>query len=362
MRVLFFISAVDFILSALAYLYYRHNFAFARTMPFIIVYLILAANTVLSRVLPEFLPLPLLKLSSWLSGLWIAFLYYSILLSVLHGVCYIISRLVHFNLPAERFTAAGLVFIVCFIAWGSYRAFHPTIRTENIVTSKLNAGEHYKIVLLSDLHLGRILGNEYAKELVQRVNAEKPDLILIAGDIMDESIAYIQHEDSLSPLAGFKAPKGVYVAFGNHDYLDNPVQWRQMLINNGMTVLQDDSFILDNKLKITGLHDYSHNRDNRSLIEQSAGNSDYYSIVIDHQPRKIDPAAENGYDLYVAGHTHTGQLFPNRQVTKRMYKLDYGRAEFNGLTAITSNGYGFWGPPVRTEVAPEFIVIELSGK
>lgn len=362
MRVLFFISAVDFILSALAYLYYRHNFPLARTMPFIIVYLLLAANTVLSRVLPEFLPLPLLKLSSWLSGLWIAFLYYSILLSVIHGVCYLISRLVSLHLPAERFAAAGLAFILCFIVWGSYRAFHPTIRTESITTSKLAPSEHYKIVLLSDLHLGRILGNKYASELVQRVNNEKPDLILIAGDVMDESIAYIQHEDSLAPLANLYASKGVYMAFGNHDYLDDPIRWRQMLINNGMTVLQDESFILDNKIKITGLHDYSHNRDDSSLIKQSIGNSNYYSILIDHQPRKIDSASANGYDLYVAGHTHTGQLFPNRQITKRMYKLDYGRAEFNSLTAITSNGYGFWGPPVRTEVAPEFVVIELSGK
>ena len=362
MRVLFFISAIDFILSALAYLYYRHNFPFARTLPFITVYLLLAANTVASRILPEYLPLPLLKLSAWLSGLWIAFLYYSILLSVIHGVCYLVSRLGSWHLPAERFAAAGLAVIVCFIAWGSYRAFHPTIRTEKIVTSKLTAGDHYKIVLLSDLHLGRILGNEYAAELVQRVNAEKPDLILIAGDVIDESIAYVQHEDSLAALAKLHAPKGVYMAFGNHDYLDSPAKWRQMLINSGMTVLQDDSFILDDKLKIAGLHDYSHNRDDRSLIAQSVGNENYYSIVMDHQPRKIDQASANGYDLYVAGHTHTGQLFPNRQVTKRMYKLDYGRAEFGGMTAITSNGYGFWGPPVRTEVAPEFVVIELSGK
>ena len=70
----------------------------------------------------------------------------------------------------------------------------------------------------------------------------------------------------------------------------------------------------------------------------------------------------SSYDLYVAGHTHTGQLFPNRLVTKKMYKLDYGRKEFGNLTAITSNGYGFWGVPVRTEVAPELVVINLKSK
>jgi predicted MPP superfamily phosphohydrolase len=76
----------------------------------------------------------------------------------------------------------------------------------------------------------------------------------------------------------------------------------------------------------------------------------------------MEAACSAGYDLYVAGHTHTGQLFPNRLVTKKMYKLDYGRKEFGNLTAITSNGYGFWGVPVRTEVAPELVVINLKSK
>ena len=76
----------------------------------------------------------------------------------------------------------------------------------------------------------------------------------------------------------------------------------------------------------------------------------------------MDAAAEAGYDMYLAGHTHTGQMFPNRLVTQRMYKLDYGLARFGDLTAIVSNGYGFWGPPVRTELKPEIVVINLQGK
>jgi predicted MPP superfamily phosphohydrolase len=85
----------------------------------------------------------------------------------------------------------------------------------------------------------------------------------------------------------------------------------------------------------------------------SVDNDKYYSILIDHQPRRMDAAAEAGYDMYLAGHTHTGQMFPNRLVTQRMYKLDYGLARFGDLTAVVSNGYGFWGPPVRTELKPE---------
>lgn len=360
MKVIFFLGAVDFILSAVSYIYYRQNFAFAKTWTFFFLYLFLAANTVGSRILPEATPLFILKASSWLSGLWIAFMYYSVLLAILHGVIFLGSKLLHFALPQQKLATAGLAFILLFIAWGTFRAFNPTIRTEEIATHKLPTGTNYKIVLVSDIHLGRILGNSYAKDLVQKINAQQPDLVLLAGDMLDERIRYVEQEDSLSPLAKLNTPLGVYAAYGNHDYLDRPQLWQQMLEATNIKVLRDTSIIVDNKLKISGLNDFSRNKGTASLEKLSTDNAAYYSILIDHQPRKMDAASAAGYDLYVAGHTHTGQLFPNRLVTQKMYKLDYGRANFGNMIAITSNGYGFWGPPVRTEVAPEIIVINLK--
>ena len=76
----------------------------------------------------------------------------------------------------------------------------------------------------------------------------------------------------------------------------------------------------------------------------------------------MDAAAEAGYDMYLAGHTHTGQMFPNRLVTQRMYKLEYGMARFGDLTDVVSNDNGYWGTPVRTELKPEIVVINLQGK
>lgn len=362
MKVILFIGTVDLLLSTITYIYYRQSFSFAKSWLFAAVYLLLAINTVGSRLLPESTSAFLLKLSAWGSGFWIAFLYYSMLLALGHGLLYLASKVLGFTLPSAKIAAAGLACILCFIAWGSFRAFSPTLRTEDITTSKLPAGTSYKVVLVSDIHLGRILARTYSEELVQRINAQQPDFVLIAGDLLDERIAYVEQEDSLAPLATIKAPKGVFAAYGNHDYIDRPQLWQDMLEAAKITVLRDSSFVVDGKIKISGLNDFSHNRSTLTLEQQAAGNDAYYSILIDHQPRKIDAAASAGYDLYVAGHTHTGQLFPNRMVTKRMYKLDYGRADFGGLTAITSNGYGFWGPPVRTEVKPELIVINIKGR
>ncbi len=107
MSVILFISLIDFVLSSLAWVYYSHAFSFMRSAPFIALYVLLMLNTVGSRVLPESLPLPLLKLSAWLSGYWIAFLYYSLLLMVVHGIVYAVLRIFSFKLPFMQFAAAG---------------------------------------------------------------------------------------------------------------------------------------------------------------------------------------------------------------------------------------------------------------
>lgn len=360
MRILLFVGTIDALMSLIGYFYYRHNLPFGRTLAFGLIYLVFALSTAISVILPQGTPHFLLKLTAWMEGLWIAFSYYTILLAVLHFICWLVSKLGGWQLPSAKLSVIGLAFICCFIAWGSYRAFHPTVRTETLATEKLPQNAHYKIVFLTDLHMGRILGHDYAERLAARVNAERPDFVVVSGDMLDERIFYVEEEDTLSALAQIKAP--VYMAFGNHDYLDEPLRWQKMLTDKGFHVLRNADTIVDGKIKITGIDDYSKDRTNNQVLQLASENQNYYSILLDHQPRRMDAARDVGYDLYLAGHTHTGQLFPNRLVTKKMYKLDYGRTNFGKLTAITSNGYGFWGPPVRTEVAPEMVVLELNGK
>ena len=362
MRIIFFIGIVDLLLSTIGYLYYRHNLPWGRSSWFTLAYLLLTLNAMVSRALSPTLPHFLVKLSAWAEGLWVAFGYYTLLFALVHFVLWLIFKLLPFTLPLDKIAMVTLVASCLTVTFGSLRAFTPVVRTEHIVTSKLPAGTSYRLALISDVHLGRILGRSYAEKLVQRINQLEPDAVLIAGDLIDERITYVEEENSLAALAKLNATKGVYLAFGNHEYIDNPALWHKMVQANGIKVLRDASTVIDGRLKLTGLNDYSRNRDLSSLKALAWENDKYYSILIDHQPRKMETAAAEGYDLYLSGHTHTGQLFPNRQVTKRMYQLDYGRRDFGKLIAITSSGYGFWGPPVRTEAAPEIVLIELNGK
>ena len=362
MRIIFFIGIVDLLLSTIGYLYYRHNLPWGRSSWFTLAYLLLTLNAIVSRALSPTLPHFLVKLSAWAEGLWVAFGYYTLLFALVHFVLWLIFKLLPFTLPLGKITLVTLVASCLTVTFGSLRAFTPVVRTEHIVTSKLPASTSYRLALISDVHLGRMLSRSYAEKLVQRINQLEPDAVLIAGDLIDERISYVEEENSLAALAKLNAPKGVYLAFGNHEYIDNPALWHKMVQANGIKVLRDASTVIDGRLKLTGLNDYSRNRDLSSLKALAWENDKYYSILIDHQPRKMETAAAEGYDLYLSGHTHTGQLFPNRQVTKRMYQLDYGRRDFGKLIAITSSGYGFWGPPVRTEAAPEIVLIELNGK
>lgn len=362
MRVLVFIATVDIILSIISYNYLRVHFQFAKSWSFLLTFLFLMVNMVACRFLPPYIPLYIAKTSAWLSGLWIAVMYYLLILSVAHGVLHILDKLFHLNTPHVKIASAAMTFILLFVSWGTFRAFSPNLRTENIASEKLKQNSSYKIILLTDIHLGQVLGRTYSEKLVRRINEQQPDLVLISGDLLDEKIAYIEREKSLEPFKNINSKFGTFLAFGNHDYLDRPQLWQTILEDHNIQVLRNKSIIIDEQIKLTGINDWSRNRSNEEIIANSTDNEKYYSILLDHQPRRINAAAAAQYDLYLSGHTHTGQLFPNRQVTKRMYLLDYGRLNLNKTTAITSNGYGFWGPPVRTEVAPEFILINLQSK
>ncbi|MGM9582316.1 MAG: metallophosphoesterase [Phascolarctobacterium sp.] len=368
MRNIFFIGMVDLLLSTLGYLYYRHQLPWGRSCWFALGYLTLTLNAMVSRALSPSLPHLLVKLSAWAEGLWVAFGYYTLLFALVHLALWLLGKILPFQLPFQlpsgKIALITLVASLLTVTFGSLNAFSPTVRTEVITTSKLPAGTSYKLALISDVHLGRILGRSYAEKLTQRLNDLQPDAVLIAGDLIDERIAYVKEDNSLAALAKLNAPKGVYLAFGNHEYKDNPALWQSMAEANGIKVLRDASTVIDGQLKITGLNDFRFSKGNGSKVLQALAweNDKYYSVLMDHQPRRMLAATQAGYDLYLSGHTHTGQLFPNRQITKRMYLLDYGRASFGQLTAITSAGYGFWGPPVRTEGAPEIVLIKVVGQ
>jgi predicted MPP superfamily phosphohydrolase len=317
-------------------------------------------------LLPHFtrgLPLGLTRLMATLGGFWLGFFYYSVLALVLYLFLFLgfalAGQLPAWTVFAPRLVRVFLAVILVLLAWGGYNARHPVYRQVAVTTAKVLPRD-VKIAFVTDLHLGTVLGDSYCAELVQRLNAVQPDLIILGGDQVDESLALVEQEGSYKHLADLKAPLGVYVVLGNHDYLGGT--WReeiQLFTGLGLHYLVDERVNLPDNLELTGLPDYSMGGRATALQPEATSR---FRILVDHQPRRMRQAAAAGYDLYLAGHTHAGQLYPNRLVTQKMYELDYGARYFEQLLAVTSDGYGFWGVPVRTGPAPEIVVLTVHSQ
>lgn len=303
-------------------------------------------------------PEPVARVLAWIGNVWILFGFYSILLMLFNGILIIPAKLFHvqwrFSTPLA---VLGLAVIGISIAFGIYKAMNPVVRTETVTTHK-NIAADTKIVLVTDLHLGHINALGAAQDIVNRINAQNPDIVLIGGDIVDEKLSYVLDNGSLAALK-FNAP--AYAVYGNHDYLDGEMkQIRTILADNGITLLENEAEVLPDGIKLAGLRDYSRERGTQALERLADGNADYFSILIDHQPRRFVEAAQSGYDLAVSGHTHAGQVWPFRYITKSMYLIDYGMTYVDGMAAVVSNGNGFWGPPVRMGPYPEIVVINVK--
>jgi predicted MPP superfamily phosphohydrolase len=343
---------------------YRRGFSFLQAKWTIGLFLMLPAMFFLPHFVSPAVPHFLTRPFAFIGGYWLVFFYYSVIFMALYFLSFLgtlISGQQAFWSRYSPFLArAGFFIIILAIALGGWRALHPVYRNLTLTTSK-PLPRAYKIALVTDIHLGTVLGRDYATELVQKVNAVQPDLILLGGDLIDDSLDYVKREGSYLPLADLKSSYGVYAIFGNHDYISGQTQEEARLFGQiGIRFLKNEVINTMPGLELTGLDDWSHNRGTENIIPTNKANQNLVRILADHQPWKIEPAAEAGYDLYLAGHTHAGQFFPNRLITQRLYLLDYGAKQFQKMLAVVSDGYGFWGAPVRIGPAPEIVVITLK--
>lgn len=362
MRSLVFTVIVDLLLTITTIIYYRRIFKDFRGIFFTSLYLLLSFNIVLNILLSDACPLGFLRFEAYGSSLWLGILFYSFVITVLHSIIYGISLWLGVNLSHKKIALAMMLFFGGIYAFGCWNAFQPVVRFENITTAKLSQGTQMRIVLVSDVHLGRVLGRDFAKGLVTLINRQNPDVVIIAGDLLDSKISQVVRGNSLEPFRALETLYGTYMVLGNHDYLDDTAKWQRIMKLNKIKTLQGrTTTIMDGNVKISGLIDFSRDGGMEGLRQLAVGNDDFFSIVVDHQPKRMPAAEEERYDLYLAGHTHTGQFFPNRLFTYLMYDIDYGRKQYGKMTTIVSSGIGFWGPPARSFTSPEIVVIDVEG-
>jgi predicted MPP superfamily phosphohydrolase len=272
-------------------------------------------------------------------------------------------RLFHWQYAYSFFIVLGLV--VCVLLYGFIHYKHPVIKQLDLTLDKPiddTPGKQLKVVAVSDLHIGYGTNKAALKKYTDLINAQQPDLILIAGDLIDNSITPLRIQRIEEELAQLKAPLGIYMAPGNHEYISGIRESKAFFQPTQVHLLCDSVVTLPNHLQIIGRDDRNnrHRLPVKELVEKA--NPAWPVILLDHQPWELDKAAETGAGLQISGHTHYGQVWPITLVTKRMFELSYGYMKKGNTHFYTSSGLSLWGPPFRIGSDSELVVFNLTFK
>ena len=199
------------------------------------------------------------------------------------------------------------------------------IRTKNIVLKAKNLKKDIRIVQLSDVHMGLIHGRRFLTKLVNKVNSQKPDLILITGDMIDGP--FRSPESLYAPLKKLNAP--AYFSTGNHEYMVGINGSLEIIRKMGIKILRNESIDIGNNIQLIAIDDrWEGNMVLSYLLKTVEPNPKKYTILMSHQPKDFDIAAKTGVDLMLSGHTHGGQFFPMILFTPLMYKWGKGLYKF----------------------------------
>jgi predicted MPP superfamily phosphohydrolase len=216
------------------------------------------------------------------------------------------------------------------------------------------------VVFMADLHFRDLTPGKLLDELAAKVNAQKPDLILLGGDLLEGDR---RDEDLARYERAFRRMRSTYGIFGgpgNHEGYSR-IGRTAFIERAGIRLLQDESVVIDDALTLVGRKDSRRSRE--PLAELLAGaRRDLPTILLVHRPQEFDQARAGGVDIQLSGHTHHGQLFPVNLVTARQYDLSWGHLERGGAHLFVTSGVQGWGPPVRTIGASEILVLHLTLK
>ena len=274
---------------------------------------------------------------------------------------------------------AGLAALIVSVGWltmGWVQA-NCVWRKDYTISTDKQVGS-LRVALLSDSHMGTTFHAEGFAGHLQRVQAQQPDVVVMVGDFVDESTTRADMAAACQALGQLDAPYGVYFVFGNHDKNNYAGEGRAYtgeelaaeLEKNGVTVLEDETVLIDHRFYLIGRQDASEaaeHRGGRASMAELTQNLDKskFSIVLDHQPRDYASQAASGVDLVLSGHTHGGQLIPLVQLMKIPGMSGdnnvYGLQARDQTRFIVSSGISDWELLFKTGCRSEYVIIDIQG-
>ena len=307
------------------------------------------------------------RVSAYIGYVWMAFVFLFFFLSVSLELIRVIHKLFvpstgTITLKTVTFSLSALLAAVL-VVYGYVDAQRIRVKHLEIPTNKLTATEgKLRIVQISDVHVGIIIGEKRLTPLIDKIRQANPDLLVCTGDLMDGELDNVMHNARL--FAELQPRYGKLAILGNHEYyagIDRSLEFTKAA---GFHLLRDDmaqvaGITIFGADDVTGLRFGGSNK-REGLKKALAEKRDGFVLYLKHQPQ-LDRDAN--FDLMLSGHTHGGQLWPFRLIVRLFFPRDYGLYPLDGNKLLyVSRGTGTWGPPVRIFAAPEITVIDLIGK
>ncbi|MFC6010772.1 metallophosphoesterase [Nocardia lasii] len=295
--------------------------------------------------------------------LWIVFVW-SLIGIFLRAVLRVVG------LTSVRVTQAIAVAVVAVSAgltgYGAYSALRvPDVRTVDVAIPGLAEGLNgLRVVVLTDTHFAAIDREGWSRRVVEEVNAQRPDIVALTGDLVDGSVD--QRREQVAPLADIRAPLGKYYITGNHEYLDDAQSWIDYMASIGWQPLHNAHRTIDrnaDRLVVAGIDDPTGTRlegHGPDLNAALAGVDPALPVVLlAHQPKQVTGSVEAGVELQISGHTHGGQIWPFHYLVLLDQPVIQGLSRHGDTQLYTSRGTGYWGPPLRVFAPSEITVLVL---
>lgn len=367
--------------------YCNHRFNWLRfKVPFAVVYLFMALSPVIAFLLPKSaVAIVIRRLSTY----WIGIMLYSLLYVVLFDLLRLIAK--HTKLKNTLLFSRGSVIsigsvvVACAVAtclYGIFNARNIKVNEYSVTVNKsCGSDKHLKAVLVADLHMGYAIGVDHITNMVEKINQQDADIVIIAGDIFDNSYDGMDDPEGIkAQLRSIKSKYGVYAVYGNHD-IDEKIlmgftfDWGgKQLHNEKMTnfmkecnikLINDESVLINDEFYLVGRRDTDKpgtEDGTRAEISELTKDLDKTKpiFVLSHEPDELQKTADAGADIDFSGHTHDGQLFPGNLTIGLFWENPCGMIKKDNMYSIVTSGVGVYGTFMRVGTDAEICSVDID--
>lgn len=391
-----FLFLLPFYLGVSSYMMFRffywmkhcnHRFNWLRfKVPFAVVYLFMALSPVIAFLFPKSaVAIVIRRISTY----WIGIMLYSLLYVVLFDLLRLIAK--HTKLKNTLLFSRGSVIsigsvvVACAVAtclYGIFNARNIKVNEYSVTVNKsCGSDKHLKAVLVADLHMGYAIGVDHITNMVEKINQQDADIVIIAGDIFDNSYDGMDDPEGIkAQLKSIKSKYGVYAVYGNHD-IDEKIlmgftfDWGgKQLHNEKMTnfmkecnikLINDESVLINDEFYLVGRRDTDKpgtEDGTRAEISELTKDLDKTKpiFVLSHEPDELQKTADAGADIDFSGHTHDGQLFPGNLTIGLFWENPCGMIKKDNMYSIVTSGVGVYGTFMRVGTDAEICSVDID--